>query len=107
MSLVIILFLLGGMFGLTIGVIGILRFPDFYSRLHAAGKSDSLGSVLVIIAVALYNIQDFNLANALVSIKLILIAVFIFVASPTATHAITRAALVIGVPHWTRGDAKK
>ena len=107
MSLAIALFLLGGMFIFTIGVIGILRFPDFYSRLHAAGKSDSLGAVLVVIAVALYNIQDFNLANALVSIKIILIAVFIFVASPTATHAITKAALVIGVPHWTKGGPKK
>ena len=107
MNIAIILFMVAGMFIFTIGVIGVLRFPDFYSRLHAAGKSDSLGAILVIIAVALYNLSDFNLANALVSIKIMLIAVFIFVASPTATHAVTKAAMVIGVTPWVKGKAKK
>lgn len=107
MDIAIIIFMVAGMFIFTIGVIGVLRFPDFYSRLHAAGKSDSLGAILVIIAVALYNLADFNLANVLVSIKIMLIAVFIFVASPTATHAITKTAMVIGVTPWVKGKAKK
>ena len=106
MSIAIIIFLLSGLFFFTIGVIGVLRFPDFYSRLHAAGKSDSLAAVLVITGVALYNLQDFNLGNLLVSLKIMLIAVFIYVASPTATHAITKTALVIGVTPWARRKGK-
>ncbi|OEU71993.1 MAG: sodium:proton antiporter [Desulfuromonadales bacterium C00003093] len=107
MSIVVVIFLLAGLFFSTVGVIGILRFPDFYSRLHAAGKSDSLAAVLVLLGVALYNLQEYNLDNLLVSIKIMLIAVFIYVASPTATHAITKAALVIGVTPWTKGKGSK
>lgn len=91
-----------GLFFFLVGTVGILRLPDFYTRLHAAGKCDSLASVLVIVGVALYNLQPFTVANVLVSIKLLLIAAFIFVASPTATHAITEAALVLGVKPWMR-----
>lgn len=106
MSIAITVILLIGLFFFTIGVIGVLRFPDFYSRLHAAGKSDSLAAVLVIIAVALYNLQTFTVDNLLVSLKILLIAVFIYVASPTATHAITKTALVIGVTPWAKGQKK-
>lgn len=106
MSFMIILFLVLGLCLFTIGVIGVLRLPDFYSRLHAAGKSDSLAALLVLIGVALYNLQQFSLDNLLVSIKIMFIAVFIYVASPTATHAITRAALVMGVTPWSRGEKR-
>lgn len=107
MSILVTIFLLGGLFFFAIGVIGILRFPDFYSRLHAAGKSDSLAAVLIILGVALYNLQEFNVGNLLVSIKIMLIAVFIYVASPTATHALTKTALVIGVTPWEKGKRRK
>ena len=106
MSIAVIVFMLAGLFFFTIGVIGVLRFPDFYSRLHAAGKSDSLAAVLMIIGVSLYNLQDFSLASILVSLKILLIAVFIYVASPTATHAITKTALVIGVAPWAKDKGK-
>jgi len=96
-----------GLFFFAVGVLGILRFPDFYTRLHAAGKCDSLAAVLVIAGVALYNLADFSLANLLVSLKILAIAAFVFVASPTATHAITKAALVIGVEPWSKKDQEK
>jgi multicomponent Na+:H+ antiporter subunit G len=102
MTVAVSLLLLLGVFFFAVGVIGVLRFPDFYSRLHAAGKVDCLAAVLVILGVALYNLQDFTVANLLVSIKILLIAVLIYVASPTATHALTRAALVIGVIPWSK-----
>lgn len=107
MSILTIVFLLGGLFFFTVGVIGILRFPDFYSRLHAAGKVDCMAVVLVVLGVAVHNLQEFNIDNLLVSIKIMLIALFIYVASPTATHAITKAALVIGVVPWAKRDEKK
>ena len=96
-----------GMFFFAVGVVGILRFPDFYTRLHAAGKCDSLAAVLVIAGVSLYNLNDFSLGNLLVSLKIMAIAVFVFVASPTATHAITKAALVYGVKPWNKKDQEQ
>jgi len=107
MNILIICLLFAGLFFFAVGVIGILRLPDFYSRLHAAGKADSIAAVLVIFAIALYNLQDFSLGNILVSIKILFIAVFIYIASPTATHAITKAALVIGVTPWVKGEGKR
>ncbi len=102
MSYLAIAFILAGLFFFFVGVVGVLRLPDFYTRMHAAGKCDSLAAELVIIGVALYNLQDFTLASVLVSLKILLIAIFIFVASPTATHAITEAALILGVEPWKK-----
>ncbi len=96
--------IIAGLFFFAVGVLGVLRFPDFYTRLHAAGKCDSLAAVLVIAGLALYNLAEFSFANLLVSLKILAIAVFVFVASPTATHAITKAALIMGVEPWTRKD---
>lgn len=102
MSLLVSALLLAGVFFFAIGTIGILRFPDFYTRLHGASKCDTLAAVLVLVAVALFNLIDFSLANLLVSLKILAIGAFISVASPTATHAITKAALVVGVEPWTK-----
>lgn len=96
-----------GLFFFLAGTIGILRLPDFYTRLHAAGKCDSLAAVLIILGVALYNLQVFSLGALLVSVKLMLIAAFVFIASPTATHAITEAALVLGVEPWKRPEKRR
>ena len=75
-----------GVFFLLMGAIGLLRFPDFYTRMHAAGKCDTLGSLLVFLGLAVY--QGFDVASA----KILLIGLFIFLTSPTATHAIALAA---------------
>lgn len=93
-----------GLFFFFAGTVGILRLPDFYTRLHAAGKCDSLAAVLIVIGVALYTLHDFSFASLLVALKIVLIAVFVFVASPTATHAITEAALILGVKPWERSE---
>ena len=102
MSVVVIALLVAGVSLFAIGVLGILRFPDFYTRLHAAGKCDTLGSILLILALAIFNLQEFTFANLLVSLKILSILIFVFVASPTATHALTEAALVVGVEPWTK-----
>jgi len=101
-SVVVIALLVAGVFLFAVGVLGILRFPDFYTRLHAAGKCDTLGSILLILALALFNLQEFTFANLLVSLKILSILLFVFVAGPTATHALTEAALVVGVEPWTK-----
>jgi multicomponent Na+:H+ antiporter subunit G len=107
MSVLVTGLLCAGVFLFIVGVIGILRFPDFYTRLHAAGKCDTLGAILILLAIALFNIQDFTLTNALVSLKILAILAFVFVSSPTATHAITEAALIGGVEPWTKGGKRQ
>ena len=107
LSILAIILLSLGLFFFFAGTIGILRLPDFYSRLHAAGKCDSLAAVLMIIGIALYNLDPFSFEALLVSAKLLLIAAFVFITSPTATHAITEAALVLGVKPWTRAGRKR
>ncbi|MEW6416774.1 MAG: monovalent cation/H(+) antiporter subunit G [Nitrospirota bacterium] len=104
-TIVVIIFILGGIFFFTTATIGLLRFPDFYCRMHATGKGDTLGALLALIGLALYNLQhEFSLATILVSIKIIFIAVFIFLANPTATHAITKAGLDCDVEPWIKKE---
>ena len=82
--------------------IGVLRFPDFYSRMHAAGKGDTLSSFLMMSGLALYNLHHFSLGTLLVSLKIMFIVVFVFMASPTATHDIIKAGYMSGVEPWTK-----
>jgi multicomponent Na+:H+ antiporter subunit G len=89
-----------GLLFILAGVIGILRLPDFYTRLHAMGKCDTLGAALVLIALAIHA------GISLYSVKILLISVFIGLANPTATHALGRAALRAGLVPWTRGEKR-
>lgn len=102
MDIVVMLLTAAGLLFFFATTVGLLRFPDFYSRMHAAGKGDTLSSLLMLLALALYNFHEANLANLLIAIKILLIVVFIFMASPTATHAITDAAFESGVKPWTK-----
>ncbi len=106
MSYVALVLMLAGLFFFLVGVLGVLRLPDFYTRMHAAGKCDSLAAELMLLGIALYNLHDLTFAAILVSLKILMIALFIFVASPTATHAITESALILGVEPWKRKGRK-
>ncbi|BCR06989.1 hypothetical protein DESUT3_40580 [Desulfuromonas versatilis] len=107
MTVVAAVLIIAGLFFFAVGTLGILRFPDFYTRLHAAGKCDSLAAELVILGIALYNLVDFTPGNLLVSLKILAIAGFVFVASPTATHALTESALIVGVEPWEKKRGSK
>ena len=97
-----VLILLGCFLSIT-GSLGMLRMPDFYTRLHPAGKNDSLGSVLVLIGLAFLVEQP--ISNWLVLSKLALIIAFLVLTAPTATHAITKAAWLEGLQPWQKaGD---
>ncbi|MDP3049713.1 MAG: monovalent cation/H(+) antiporter subunit G [Thermodesulfovibrionales bacterium] len=105
MKILAIIFIISGVFFFFTATLGLLRFPDFYSRMQATGKGDTLGAFLSLTGLALYNLADgFSLSVVLVSIKIMLIAVFIFIANPTATHAITRAGIDCGVEPWTKEE---
>ena len=108
MSVLAIILIVTGVFFFTTATIGLLRFPDFYTRMHATGKGDTLGALLVLAGLALYNLDHgFSVAAILVSIKILFIAVFIFIANPTATHAITKAGLDCSVKPWAKKESSK
>ena len=107
MDIIVCLLLFAGLFFFTGGALGILRFPDFYSRLHPAGKLDTLGLLLALMALALFNLHHFSLSALLTSLKIILIVVFVFLASPTATHAIVDGGVRAGLAPWTKGEERR
>ena len=95
-----LLMITGGVF-LLVSAIGLLRLPDLYCRAHAVGKSETLGSMLVLCGLAFHNGAD------LTSVKILLTVGIIFITNPTATHALMRAALHSGVAIWKDGEAAK
>jgi multicomponent Na+:H+ antiporter subunit G len=84
------LLVLGGLFGL-IGAVGLHRLPDFFSRTHASGMVDTFSAPMILIGLLLQAQQP------LVAVKLALILVFLFFTSPTASHALARAAFFHGL----------
>ncbi|MCK5679323.1 monovalent cation/H(+) antiporter subunit G [bacterium] len=98
-DIVSIVFIITGCFIFMTGAIGIIRFPDFYTRMHATGKSDTLAVFLCLCGIAIHHGLNLD------SVKLILIAVFVFIANPTGTHAICRAAFRCGIKPWTKKGA--
>jgi multicomponent Na+:H+ antiporter subunit G len=108
MSILAIIFIVTGVFFFTTSTIGLLRFPDFYTRMHATGKGDTLGAFLTLTGLALYNLNHgFTVAAILVSLKIMFIAFFIFIANPTATHAITKAGLDCSLKPWEKKEESK
>ncbi len=69
------------------GGLGILRFPDFYTRMHAVGVTDTLATAMILIGLILHN-PDF-----LVDVKLMIILLMTIFISPTASHALANAAI--------------
>ena len=100
MSLVANVILIAGLAFIMLGVIGVLRLPDFYTRLHAMGKCDTLGVALVLVALAIHE------GLSLYSVKILLISVFIGLANPTATHALGRAAHRTGLVPGDNGEER-
>jgi multicomponent Na+:H+ antiporter subunit G len=85
-----ILLVAGGLFCI-VGGIGLLRMPDFYTRVHAASVTDTLGVGLILLGLAL------QAGWTLVAAKLLVIGLLIFFTSPAATHALAKAALERGL----------
>jgi multicomponent Na+:H+ antiporter subunit G len=100
-TILAVLFMVGGLFFFTTATIGLLRFPDFFTRLHATGKGDTLAVLLSLVGFSLYE------GLSLTSLKIVFIAVFMFLAQPTATHALSRAGLRRGVKPWMKEEDEK
>lgn len=82
--------LLAGSFFVVTGGVGVLRMPDVYTRSHAVGITDTLGAILILVGLA------FQSGFTLVTVKILLILVFLLFTSPTASHALNHTA-------WERG----
>ena len=82
------LFLLSGAAFVVIGCVGLVRMPDLYTRMHAASVTDTLGAGLILAGLLLQAGPTLNAA------KLVMVGLLIFFASPTATHALARAAFM-------------
>lgn len=95
LSIIIVSF---GAFFLLVGSIGLIRLPDFFSRAHATGKSDTLGIMLVISGLIVY--EGFTINSA----KLLIMIVFVGLTNPTATNALIRAAHRFRLRPWFKQD---
>lgn len=83
-------FAIGAAF-LLIGTFGMIRLPDVWSRLHAAGIVDTVGAEFILVGMMIQ--AGFTQAT----VKLLLISLFLFVTSPTSTHAVANAAFIAGI----------
>ncbi len=92
-----LLIICGSVF-VVIGGIGMLRLPDFFTRLHAAGITDTAGAGLIMLGLLL------QAGIGLAGFKLVLMILLIFVASPTASHALAKSALYDDLEPWRVKD---
>ena len=88
--------------GMLLGILGLVfflgsavdmvRFPDFYTRMHAVGKGDTLSTMLMLIGFGLLTMEDYSIVSWLVFVKIMAIVLFIYITSPTSTHVLMKAA---------------
>lgn len=90
--------IIAGSFFVATGGIGLLRMPDIFARLHAAGVTDTMGAGLILVGLMV------QAGFSLVTVKLVLILIFFFLTGPTASHALAHAALLSGYRPWQRTD---
>jgi len=97
-----IFFIVVGLVFFTGGTVGILRMPDFYTRLHPAGKLDTVGIMSFVLGFIFYSLEHFSFETILISLKLLLIIFFVCLSSPTATHVIVDAGIRAGLRPWSK-----
>jgi multicomponent Na+:H+ antiporter subunit G len=82
----VILFLTLGSFLIIVSSVGVVRFPDFYTRMHASGKVDTLGQTLILLALLIYE------GLSPLSLKILLIIMLFYLINPAITHFVAQAA---------------
>ena len=82
----------GGSLFVLLAAIGLLRMPDLFTRMHPSSKAATLGTVLILIGIALY------FENGAIAVRALLICLFLFLTAPVASHIIARAGFLSGVP---------
>lgn len=95
-ALIVSFLVIAGAAFFFIGTLGLLRFPDFYTRVHAVTKCDALGAGLVLLGLAIWSGPDGD------GVRIVALIALLLVTSPTAGHALARAAFRTGLEPWTR-----
>ncbi|MEM7415463.1 MAG: monovalent cation/H(+) antiporter subunit G [Gemmatimonadota bacterium] len=93
-----------GLFFMLVGTYGVIRMPDVYTRLHAAGMTDTMGAGFLLFGMACQTIVGMMHGHTtwwMALVRLALIYGFLLLTSPIATHALARAGLAGGVKPWT------
>lgn len=89
-----------GVFFFLVGTVGVLRLPDFFCRTHAATKCDTLGMGSILVGLAIYERFSFD------AFKILVLCALVLLSSPTAAHAIARAAFRRGLAPWIKSSSK-
>ena len=95
--------LVAGAFFLVTGSLGMVRLPDVFTRMHAAGMVDTMGAGLTLAGLCVYSLHD---GAYLVAVRLVLVLGFLWFTSPIATHAVAKAALSGGTTPYTVGEGQ-
>ena len=102
-----IMLLIGAIFILSASI-GVIRFPDLYTRMHSASKAGTVGSGLILLALAVHSLEFSVLSRALAGIA------FFLLTAPISAHLIARVAYITGNKPWKgtiidqyAGNAKK
>lgn len=94
-NLIVIVFVLAGAFFSLLAAIGVIRFPDVYTRMHAATKAPAFGILLFLVAAVFFFADFYTTAISL------MIVVFIFLTAPVASHIISRVAHLLNTEIWS------
>ena len=97
-EIIAVILLVCSLFFFLASAIGMIRLPDFYSRLHASGNSETLGLMLSCLGLVIYE------GPTLLSVKIVIVLLLVFLANPIGTHILGKAALKSGHPVWTYKD---
>ena len=89
--------LISGSFFAVVGGVGVVRMPDFFSRLHGGGITDTLGAGLILVGLLFQSFDEAGAAGWLVVIKLLMILFFLLITSPTSCHALAKSAMLQGM----------
>ncbi len=92
----------------AIAVVGVLRLPDFYTRVHSASKGDTLSTMLILSAVIVYLLKmDSSYITYLTVIKICLIILFMFLTGPTGIHTLINAGYELGKKPFKKKDKEE
>ena len=99
MNILSIIFIVAGLFFLIVAAIGVIRFPDVYSRSHAVSLTDSLGAFFMLVGIALHEGLSINM------LKILVVLILLYILNPVIAHATVRAALRSGLKPWQKENS--
>lgn len=100
-------FLVTGLFFMLVGTAGVLRMPDVFTRLHAAGMTDTMGAGFLLLGMGVHTVLGITHGETgywAVLVRLVLVYAFLTFTSPISTHALARAAIAGGAKPWTNEE---